>query len=277
MKYFAINLKNNLQYHNSGKSINKNGLKHVRRVISDYELIIVTEGSLFMHHGRDFEVKSGEVLLLEKDALHCGTKVSINTFFWLHFIGEVLTFESENTAREFCQNNDKWIFFPQHFSVKDIDRITVMLGEINHYRFEVEKGLVRDCLTSAFLAELSYQHAENYSSYFEDKRFSEILGYIDLRVDQHIVICDIAEKFGYNAKYLAGLFKKFTGKTPVAYVTERKIELAKRLLVSSSDSVKAIASQTGFSDEYYFMKVFKRYVNMTPKNYRNTFCACRYT
>ena len=73
------------------------------------------------------------------------------------------------------------------------------------------------------------------------------------------------------------MFKKFTGKTPVAYVMERKIEFAKRLLVSGNETVKAIAKEIGFDDEYYFMKVFKRYTNMTPKNFRNTFCACRYT
>lgn len=277
MKYFAINLKDSPEYHNSGKSVNKNGMKHVKRIISDYELIVVTEGSLFMIHGQEFEVKSGEVLLIEKGIMHGGTKVSSNTFFWLHFMGEVLSFDTENAAREYCLNNEKCIFLPQYFCVKDIDRLTVMLGEINHYRFEVEKDLVKNYLTAAFIAELSFQYGESFLAYSEDKRFSEILGYVNLNVTKNFTVSELAERFSYNTKYLSGLFKKFTGKTPVAYVTERKIELAKRLLVSGNESVKTIAKEIGFVDEYYFMKVFKKYTNMTPKNYRNTFCACRYT
>ena len=277
MKYFAINLNVSPEYHNSGKSVNKNGMQHIRRTISDYELIVVTEGSLFMSHGQDFEVESGQVLLIEKGVIHGGNKVSNNTFFWLHFMGEVLSFETEKAAREHCLNNEKWIFLPQYFGVKDIDRLTVMLGEINHYRFEVEKSLVRDYLTAAFIAELSFQYGESFSAYSEDKRFSEILGYVNLNISKNFSVGELAERFSYNTKYLSSLFKKFTGKTPVAYVTERKIELAKRLLVSSNESVKSIAKEIGFVDEYYFMKVFKRYTNMTPKNYRNTFCACRYT
>jgi AraC-like DNA-binding protein len=230
-----------------------------------------------MLHGQEFEVQSGQVIFIEKGVVHGGTKISKNAFFWLHFMCEVLSFETEQLAREHCINNEKWIFLPQCFSVKDIDRLTVMLGEINHYRFEVEKSLVRDYLTAAFIAELSFQYGESFSAYSEDKRFSEILGYVNLNISKNFSVSELAERFSYNTKYLSSLFKKFTGKTPVAYVMERKIEFAKRLLVSGNETVKAIAKEIGFDDEYYFMKVFKRYTNMTPKNFRNTFCACRYT
>jgi quercetin dioxygenase-like cupin family protein len=81
MKYFAINLSVSPEYHNSGKSVNKNGMKHIRRTISDYELIVVTEGSLFMLHGQEFEVQSGQVIFIEKGVVHGGTKISNNTFF----------------------------------------------------------------------------------------------------------------------------------------------------------------------------------------------------
>jgi len=277
MKYFPINLESTLDYHSSGKSINKTVMKHCRRISGNYEIIIVTDGVLYMEQNYKNAVKSGQVFFMEKDVVHGGTEYSENTFFWLHFDGQVKSFLDERLAKEFCENNKKWIFFSQHFSLKEIERVSVMFGEINHYRFEESDSLVKNHLTCALVAELSRQYSERFLPYSEDKRFAEILGYVNLHVKDQISISELAEKFCYNPKYLSALFKKFTGQLPVEYITKRKMAVAKHLLLSGCNSVKVVANELGYADEYYFMKVFKRYTGMTPKNYRKTFSACIYT
>jgi len=277
MRYIAIHLEKLPQYHMSGKSVNETPLKHHKRILKDYELFFVTDGELWMEQQQTVCVKKGEVLLHVKDELQYGTKATKCDFYWFHFDGEVRIFEKEEDVRAFCGQGEKWIFFAEHFMPKNLDRLILMLTELNHYGFENNDDLVKECLTGALLAELACQYNQTFAPYAEDKRFAEILGWISLHYTEDISLTELAEHFAYNPKYLSALFKKFTGKTPKSYLIEKRIGLAKRLLQSGTDSIKQVARSVGFLDEYYFMRVFKKEVGMTPKNYRKTFCGCKYS
>jgi AraC-like DNA-binding protein len=277
MRYIAINLESLPSYHMSGKSVNELPLKHHRRILKDYELFFVTDGELWMEQNETICLKKGELLTHVKEELQWGTKATQTTFYWFHFDGEVQIFNSEEEAKACCERGEKWIFFADHFALKNLDRIILMLTELNHYGFEDKDGLVKSYLTGALLAEIASQYRQSFAPYAEDKRFAEILGWLSLHETEEISVTQLAERFAYNPKYLSMLFRKFTGKTAKAYVIEKKIGLAKRLLQSGTDSVKQVARAVGFSDEYYFMRIFKKEVGMTPKNYRKTFCGCQYS
>ena len=153
---------------------------------------------------------------------------------------------------------------------KNQDRLILMLTELNHYGFENNDDLVKECLTGALLAELACQYRQTFAPYAEDKRFAEILGWMSLHCAESFSLSELAERFSYNPKYLSALFRKFTGKTAKECLMERRIDLAKRLLQSGTDSIKQVAHGVGFSDEYYFMRVFKKQTGMSPKAYRNS-------
>ena len=65
------------------------------------------------------------------------------------------------------------------------------------------------------------------------------------------------------------VFKRVAGMTFVAYVTHVRLANAARLLKESTRSVADIASCTGFADQSYFDKRFRRYFGQTPLGYRN--------
>lgn len=82
-------------------------------------------------------------------------------------------------------------------------------------------------------------------------------------------ISDKINKIGYNADYFRRCFKKDFGKTPLEYLTELRINLAKKLLLQTSfQSVENVAVQCGYKDIYYFSKAFKKYVGISPMKYR---------
>ena len=66
------------------------------------------------------------------------------------------------------------------------------------------------------------------------------------------------------------IFKEAYGITPYAYVLNKKISLAKGMLVNTNLSVKQIAYNLSFTDEYYFSNVFKNKVGVSPGKYRKT-------
>ena len=277
MRYFAIGLETFPKYHFSGKSVNVEPMKHSRRTLRDFELFFVTDGTLWIEQGEEYGVQKGEVLMHAKGEEQAGTKYASNAFYWFHFDGEVEICETEERAREICEKNEKWIFFAETFALRNVDRVLFMLTELNHYRFEENDNLVKDCLTAALLSELANQYGQSFTPYAEDKRFAEIIGWLGLHATENVSLTEVAERFDYNPKYLSALFKKFTGGTAKEWLTNKRIALAKRLLTTGTESVKRVAFTVGFNDEYYFMRVFKKAVGMTPKKYRKAFCGCAYT
>jgi AraC family transcriptional regulator len=70
--------------------------------------------------------------------------------------------------------------------------------------------------------------------------------------------------------HFAHLFKHATGLAPHQYVSRRRIEQAKRLLANTDMPLIEIGPQVGYADQSHFTALFRRYVAMTPKTYRNT-------
>lgn len=65
-------------------------------------------------------------------------------------------------------------------------------------------------------------------------------------------------------------FKAYTGKSPVRFRIDARIDIAKRLLSGSDTPVERVASLAGFETSSYFCKTFKKETGMTPENYRKS-------
>ena len=78
----------------------------------------------------------------------------------------------------------------------------------------------------------------------------------------------ISEKIGIAPTYLCSIFKKYTGKTLNQYITEYRIKKAKELLNDKLLRVSNVSSMVGYRDGNYFTKIFKKYTNLSPSEYR---------
>lgn len=80
----------------------------------------------------------------------------------------------------------------------------------------------------------------------------------------------IADHFDMNPAYLSRIFKQENGKTVTDYVTELRVENAKKMLITTVKTVNAIAEECGFANIHTFIRVFKKYTGTTPGVFRNT-------
>ncbi len=89
-------------------------------------------------------------------------------------------------------------------------------------------------------------------------------------VTQVITAAQIAEHVGFSQYHLSRLFKSLTGQTMMDYLTDQRIEAAKQLLATSSQSIQEIAALLRFCDQSHMTYAFIRKGGMTPLQYRET-------
>ena len=96
----------------------------------------------------------------------------------------------------------------------------------------------------------------------------EAAGYIRRHLSEPITVEDIAKDLYLSRPYLSRKFAQETGESLTDFILKEKTEEAKRLLRYSDKPLSAISSYLGFSSQSHFSRVFKKYANCTPGEYR---------
>ena len=78
----------------------------------------------------------------------------------------------------------------------------------------------------------------------------------------------LAEEIGVGYSWFRHTFAVHTGLSPLQYLLELRLVRARKLLAETKLAVKEIAMQTGFEDEHYFSRLFRRKLNLTPGQFR---------
>jgi AraC-like DNA-binding protein len=96
----------------------------------------------------------------------------------------------------------------------------------------------------------------------------EIINYIDDKYREKITLNELAFIFGTNRTTLCKEFKKATGSTILDYISDKKIELAKRKIIETNATFTEISILLNFESIHYFTKFFKKKTGITPKDFR---------
>lgn len=100
------------------------------------------------------------------------------------------------------------------------------------------------------------------------ERVNIILQYVDTHYADRIKLDDLVEIVHINKYYICKIFQQYVGKTFLEYVNLVRIQKAIEMLVSTNESITAIAFATGFQDINYFSRMFKRVMGISPTDLR---------
>lgn len=81
--------------------------------------------------------------------------------------------------------------------------------------------------------------------------------YLSQHLEEDLGIAELAKRFDLSASQFRRLFKQYSGTSPRDYITSRRVSRAKELLVQGA-SIKETAATVGYSDVFYFMRLFKQ-------------------
>lgn len=106
---------------------------------------------------------------------------------------------------------------------------------------------------------------------YTDNNFEKLINYMNTHFSEKLTLKSLAAAYDMNPNYCCSLFSKYLGKTFSQYLTELRISEAQHLLKSTTSSLEEVALLVGFSDYFYFSKVFKKQCTYSPKVYRRLF------
>ena len=92
--------------------------------------------------------------------------------------------------------------------------------------------------------------------------------FVEENLRSELTVTMIADAVGVTSGYLSRVFSASEGKTLIHYVSEKKIAKSKQLLEDEKNSIRMIATEIGFSSPSYFIRFFKKFTGVTPKQYR---------
>lgn len=102
-------------------------------------------------------------------------------------------------------------------------------------------------------------------------RLHKVIEYIHENINKPLNLEDLSSIIELNPVYFSAMFTRLMGITPIRYINNRKIEKAQIELLSSHKTLEQISDEMGFSDVFYFSRLFKKVTGTAPGKYRKQF------
>lgn len=176
----------------------------------------------------------------------------------------------------FFEDFSSFCLLPAVMRGVNLDRVSILFHQLLHLlSSSYYTRIATNYLLTSLLIELTEQNILHFKFRQDEEaslhKLPKILEWIRIHSLQNISLADVSHEFNYTKEYLARYFKKHMGMSMQQYINNLKLSKAKELLCESDMTVKEIAEALGFQDEKYFMKLFKRMEDTTPKQYRNAY------
>lgn len=187
-------------------------------------------------------------------------------------ITETLNFLNEKYPKQ--GENNFWKLDEQNFFFQNNKEMTAIINKIINVC--QSSSIFKDTLADLSLQELLVKIVQSQTLKGIDDgnikttnlHLSQIISIIQNNISNKIEIKTIANKAGMSTSSLYRLFKNELGISPIEFIILERIKLAKRYLNDNTIYIKNVSYETGFEDSNYFIRVFKHYEGITPKQYQ---------
>lgn len=229
-----------------------------------YILLYCTEGSGYVEMGTNrYELTPNTYFIIPKNRSHHYGSYQNQpwSIYWAHFIGE----HADLIYERYAENNQPLIKSVPYDKkrIDDFNQIISIL-ENNHNNRELE---IANISLFHFIASLVYHQEANPSFYDADAISSSIL-FMKQNIHGFFSIEELAKQQNLSVSHYSKCFRIKTGHSPVQYFNQLKVYKSCEYLYFSSRSIKEICAELGFEDPYYFSRLFKKFMGLSPSKYK---------
>jgi len=236
------------------------------RILPDYELILIREG-LF-----GYERKGEDLLPLNPGDILCIPPGEEHTFSAMKKTGSISCIHCLPTPDAPWQTGLvrldpaplRKTVFGQDYSEMEVlfKKCSVLFTGYDNYREELLSTVCREIWLRCGSKWSSRNHPRT-------TRMDEMILYIHDHCREDLTRHDLAEVFHLSPEYINALFKKEMGLSPTDCINRERIFLAYEYLNTKGLTVKETAYSCGFNDPFYFSRVFKNILGITPEMVRS--------
>lgn len=241
-----------------------------------YEIYVFVKGDAGYIVGDSyFPLKYGDIIIISPYEVHKAVLKSHTLYERFYMLVPTDIFDSfrYNPLYDIMNNITQK---KNYISLSDTDRKTALdllyqMHNVLEKEHNSAKHLLAYGLFLQFVSLISSSTFENSVTHMSSlpSLILDILKYIDTNLVDIDSIEQIATHYGISLSYLSTLFKNTIGTPAIKYIQARKIAYAKSLL-DKGLTVTDACFQSGFNDCAYFIKIFKKHIDMTPLQYKKT-------
>lgn len=235
------------------------------------EITFISSGrGKYIIDNREYEVKKGDLVIVEPKCIHdekkdenegmtvlcCGiTGVRLNSF----------------ARNQILPDRANPVIHTGNMEVHIENLLNCMFEQL---LLKKQKVAIEVCshLVEALIAMIG-QMPMTYDNRMTEKEDLDFAQHIKIYLDEHYnescSLDDMAEKLNMSTSYLAHTFKNTTGYSPGQYMIWRRIGEAQTLLITTRYPITQVSTMVGYDNTNYFSSLFKKLVEMRPKEYRD--------
>lgn len=161
-------------------------------------------------------------------------------------------------------------FFPADENILYLLKLLMLEYNTNQDQHTQVIDSLNTLITHQFIRLISQNQSET-STLKASGKIELAIAYMYENIAEKLTINDISSYVNTSASHFTKIFKEYTSKTPIEYLTNIRLKKAKRLLKSSDKNLTEIAFDCGFASSSYFSHSFIEAVKLTPSEYRKKF------
>ena len=221
--------------------------EHHQTRICPYDVIVmVFEGTRrFNEGGVPVEVTEGEYYIQRRRIEHTGPVESdMPKYYYIHFRGDFTEDGTGLPLRGYADFSELLPLF------RKLDALMI-------------SGASRVEIKAVFLEIFAVLKKKNDRAK-KNAVVLEVVSMVAENIQKPFLLDEVAAKCGYSKNHVINVFKRETGKTPYAYITDMKLDMAKQMLLHSESSLSQIGVECGFGDYINFYKAFVKAYGEPP-------------
>ncbi|GAA0309673.1 AraC-like DNA-binding protein [Gracilibacillus halotolerans] len=255
-------------------------LTHPDRFMEDWNVfVLVTNGKLnIIEDGTNYMVEAGQFLFLKQGVHHWGKEkyMKNSAWYYIHFSGDVPSHANEREEYSPFRHTslvpksayETNLTLPKYGSLRQKNYFTTKLQDILE-SFQSTNSLRLLLAGMKFYEVLLDIYTEKLEEDSNRSRHRTISKLMELfHANEHkLSSSEISTALNMNYSYLSKQFKEHTGKSIIHYQNEILIEKAIQIFRKENDNISEVSDRLGFSNPFYFSRVFKKVTGVSPSMY----------
>jgi AraC-like DNA-binding protein len=247
------------------------------RVIGDFELIYFVDGEGYITVGEnEYICNKGDLVLITPFLKHKiqTSAQKLHDNYWIHF--DIYPFYRHKDfisaiMQESCNK----------IHIGDSQELMILYKYLENERSVKRPGgrilcetILTQIITLILRTEAGgtlHEGIKSYKGKPEEEIVNKTLEFIQNNINGRINVEDLCDNLHISESYLFKSFAKIMKMSPNNFIQMYKIKKAEQIMKTSAYSFKEISETLGFSSQYYFCNVFKKYYKMSPREYMKIF------